>query len=80
MTSCNRCGKCCHVLVDGKLIKCKHLVKLSNGKTLCRHYNNRLGQRIAGKYVCGPRETSCFDYPECPFNTNKEIAPEWREN
>lgn len=77
--TCTRCGKCCHVLYNGKLIKCKNLVKLANGKTLCRNYHNRLGTYICERYVCGSRAGSAFDYPDCPFNCGKEIAPEWRK-
>ena len=76
MIACLRCGKCCYYKIDGKIKKCKHLVKLPNGKTLCRIYKKRLGTIIDktkdGKVVrCVLRKDSKFDYEGCPFNTNK---------
>jgi len=76
---CNRCGSCCHLYIDDKKIKCKHLVYLKNGKTLCRIYNKkkRIGSIIAiyngKKYFCSSRERSTYDYKGCPYNSGKPI-------
>lgn len=78
MTACLRCGRCCHYIIDGRIKKCKHLVKIK-GKTLCRIYNKRLGQVIdkdskGNKIICINREDSPIDYVDCPYNTNKVIV------
>lgn len=76
LSGCLRCGKCCHYLLDGKLKKCKHLVRFRNGKTLCRVYNSRVGMTIdtdskGRRIVCILRSESPVDYPGCPFNMGK---------
>lgn len=69
MTTCNRCGKCCYIYDDKGKHKCKHLVILSNGKTLCRIYNKRLGQLTGyGDARCFEREVVRKNYSNCPFN------------
>lgn len=71
---CLRCGQCCHFEVDGKLIKCPHLIKLSSGKTLCRIYNDkkRIGKCIYKKgktmFLCTERTMNKANYPGCPYN------------
>lgn len=76
--TCLRCGTCCHYYIDGKFKKCKHLVKLNDGKTLCRIYNGRLGTVLdkdsEGNFIrCIMRKDSPFDYPGCPYNTDKPV-------
>ena len=72
--SCLRCGRCCHVIEDGKVIKCRNCIFLPSGKTLCRIFNKRVGFRISKHYACAvDRQHSDFDYVGCPFNTNKKI-------
>ena len=72
-------------MLDGKIKKCKYLVKHGN-KTSCRIFMRRLGHVIdvskkTGKVVvCVYRSESPYDYPGCPFNTGKEIHPIWRDN
>jgi len=79
MTECTRCGRCCHVVIDGKVIKCRHLVKLPSGKTLCRNYKNRLGTIIAVDeknnqiYRCNMRSEGKNDWKDCPFNDGKPL-------
>lgn len=68
MIKCLQCGKCCYKLVKGKLEKCKFLIKLKEGKTICRIYNNRLGTETGHKSVCIERKDSPFNYKNCPFN------------
>jgi len=59
--------------------KCKHLVRLPGGKTLCRVYKKHLGtildhdKKTGEKVVCIQRELSPIDYLDCPFNTNKPL-------
>ena len=73
MIICNRCGKCCHFLDElGNKRKCKHLVILSNGKTLCRIYSKRLNQLLYKtedlEIRCNNREDVQVNYKDCPFN------------
>lgn len=80
---CQRCGKCCHMKLFKKngefeIKSCKHLVKLSIKKTICRIYKKRLNQHLVTdelgvKYKCILRANSKFDYEKCPLNTNKPI-------
>jgi hypothetical protein len=71
---CLRCGQCCHYEFGGKVRKCHHLVKLPNGKTLCRIYNRRLGVVIQknddgiNHVRCSDRRMVKKNYPGCPFN------------
>lgn len=78
MTSCRLCGKCCFYIKEGRLKKCKHLVKLKSGKTLCRIYTNRnrVGIPLDDGIVCTERKDSFFDYEGCPYNTGKQIFEE----
>lgn len=68
---CLRCGKCCKIMdKKGKPIgkNCKHLVRLKSGKTLCRIFKKRLGQKIGYGNFCIMKEKSKFNHPGCPFN------------
>jgi hypothetical protein len=79
MIICKRCGKCCHYLYHGKEYKCRFLVKLPDGTTVCRIYKNRIGTNIDGKARCGPREQSSFNYEGCDYNIlspNKPMFPQ----
>jgi len=74
---CLMCGQCCYLLdKDDKITrhKCKHLIRLKNGKTLCRIYSSRLGKKLSKYSVCGLRKDSPYDFPGCPYNTNKPMA------
>ena len=67
------CGKCCHFEVRGKIHKCKYLVKLDNGKTLCRVYKTRLGRVIFSvdkdhHIICRERVKVSKKYSGCPYN------------
>jgi hypothetical protein len=71
MTTCNRCGQCCYLQdKDGKYTskKCRHLVYLKSGKTICRIYKTRLGKRLDEFNVCGPREVIKHNFKGCPYN------------
>lgn len=71
--TCGRCGQCCHYVLGGRVRRCKHLVKLKTGKTLCRIYKRRMGKIIDtfdGKsVVCIARSDSPYDFKDCPYNT-----------
>ena len=74
------CGLCCRFIKkdeEGKYYlsrkKCPNLVTFKNGKTFCRHYNNRFGRKLGGNYKCTLRVKTKFDYPNCPYNSGKEI-------
>jgi len=69
---CVNCGKCCYYIKDGVLKKCKHLVKLSNGKTLCRVYKTRLGREIDKGVYCTMYERLEYEFEGCPLNTGKK--------
>ena len=77
MTRCNRCGKCCHYMLNGELKRCKYLVNLKNGTTICRVYGSRLGKVIdenkktKQKIICIERQNSYVDYEDCPFNRGR---------
>jgi hypothetical protein len=88
MVECQRCGKCCHYVgQDGKVRKCKYLISLPSGKTLCRVYRNRLNvtidkvvtEGIERVYRCIMRVDSPFDYEGCPYNTSKPRFEEQTE-
>ena len=72
--SCLRCGRCCFILVGGKLsnIPCKHLVRLKSGKSLCRIYSSRLGADCGGGCRCMLRVNVHRNFLGCPNN-----RPEW---
>jgi hypothetical protein len=81
MPDCLRCGRCCHFIVDGKIVKCRYLIKIGATKTTCRIFKNRLGVVIGktekGERIkCADRKAAQFDYPGCPFNTGKPMFPE----
>lgn len=77
---CTRCGRCCHYMKNGKLTKCRFLIRLPSGKTLCRIYKKRVGTILGinddgNKVMCVPREALAENYPNCPYNKD-----EWMEN
>ena len=72
MLNCSRCGQCCF-LRDSNGVpykKCKHLVVLKSGKTLCRVYNARLGRKIGPINKCTMRENVNINYKDCPWNVD----------
>jgi len=81
--SCLLCGKCCYYIKEDKLKKCQHLVWLRSGRTLCRIYNHkdRIGKVLDKdiKVICINRKDSKFNFPNCPYNSGKDIHPGWRE-
>ena len=73
MTECKKCGRCCHFLIDGKIVKCPHLTK----DNLCDIYDERLGKVIFKRdkeiFYCTLRTNLPYDCKGCPFNTDKPI-------
>jgi len=74
--TCLRCGRCCYYVLDGKTKKCKHLVRLSNKKTLCRIYKQRLISKweplkidkgITKIQYCIAREKDKRIFKGCPY-------------
>jgi len=66
-------GQCCHYWHRGRFNKCKHLVRLPSGKTLCRIYNKRLGTVLANRddgtmIVCSMRNQLPQNFKDCPYN------------
>jgi hypothetical protein len=64
---CHLCGKCCHYIKDGKILKCRNLILL-NGKTICRIYTNRLGFKIDEGVKCSTRISLKQNFKGCPYN------------
>ena len=74
MPECLRCGKCCYLNNNGvQFSKCKYLLILKNGKTLCRIYKNRLGVEIAKGHFCTLRENVTYNFLGCPYNKEGNI-------
>lgn len=78
MNICTRCGICCHFFDEKKVLrKCKHLVKMGAGLTVCRIFKKRIGAVIYHKeklkLICIFRKDSKVDYENCPFNTDKPM-------
>lgn len=76
---CNRCGQCCYYMKNGKPTKCRFLIKLPSGNTLCRIYKKRVGTIISinddgNKVMCVPRIIQIKKCPGCPYNKD-----EWKE-
>ena len=71
---CQRLGHCCYYWKDGVRKKCKNLVRLKDGKTLCRIFKTRLGTEIDKGVFCNMRVDDHTNYPGCKFN-----RPEWRD-
>jgi len=72
---CKRCGACCHYFLDGKMRKCKFLIRISDRITACRIYDHRLGQIIdisqkdLGVFVrCVNRSEDQRLFLGCPLN------------
>lgn len=73
MIVCKRCGACCYHFIDGKIKKCKFLMRLSSNRTLCRIYDNRLGKVLYNDkkgfiIVCKNRLDVKKHFPNCPYN------------
>lgn len=74
--ACNRCGLCCYLRnpKTKEVKKCRNLIKLKSGKTLCRIYPTRLGKNMGkGKlgdmtFKCSLRENQHINYPDCRYN------------
>ena len=80
---CRNCGQCCFLMNQSMVPsdkKCKHLVILKSGRTLCRIYNKRLRHNI-GKAPdgnpnhCWYREDQKINFKACPYN--KPGQPEY---
>lgn len=65
MVNCQRCGKCC--IIEG--VPCRYLIKLPNGRTICRIYKQRARDnwypfKIRKGVYCvkvGTRGTKCLN-------------------
>jgi hypothetical protein len=70
---CFRCGLCCYIELDGKLIKCRYLVQLTKTKTACRIWGRHLGTLVCKdskgkKYFCAERIVGKRIIDGCPYN------------
>lgn len=82
MPICLRCGLCCYIIEkdenDQPYIninkKCQNLVTLPSGNKICRNYNNRLGTIMKKEGRCSMRSEGKYDYPNCPFNSGKQMV------
>ena len=70
MTNCLRCGQCCYFQdKEGPTDKkCKFLIILKSGKTLCRIYKTRLGTKLGPKNQCIERKDCNYNFKGCPYN------------
>ena len=71
-------GKCCH-LVDPVTKRpgiktCRFLVKLKDGRAICRIYRNRLGKKLDDINTCHNREGVKWDFEGCPYNAGRELV------
>jgi hypothetical protein len=78
--TCKRCGLCCYLHIGKEFRKCKHLIYLRDGTTLCKVYHRREEMAKHGHFLmigegnaCVLRKLSKYDYEGCPFNTGKPI-------
>jgi len=82
---CLHCGQCCYFFDENfNKIPCKYL-RIKGNKTRCAIYHRRLGtliyrfpNGIVG--ICRERKDTLYDYPNCPYNTNKPFSPEFIES
>lgn len=69
---CKRCGLCCYLRTKNSVRKCRYLIFLSSGKTVCRIYKTRLGKKIGSvdgqNFVCKLRKNVHLNYEGCPYN------------
>lgn len=63
---CKRCGQCCYLIGSNK--KCKHLILLPSGLTLCRIYKTRLGADCGNGIRCIERDQDGRLFQGCPYN------------
>lgn len=69
MESCLRCGKCCHYNDEaGKRKRCRYLKDTSDGKTMCRIYDRRIGTQLDHGIYCNMRSDDHRIIPGCPLN------------
>ena len=77
---CKRCGKCCYTKTKKGWKPCRYLEFLKDGTTRCKIYWRRLGTLLGRGHECMLRKYVRWDYPDCPYNTDKPIHPYWRKN
>ena len=72
---CNRCGRCCYYLLDGKWKKCKNLIQ-HGALSSCRIWNNpdRVGTLIDEGVICNEMRNVPHTYVGCPYNKEKPIV------
>jgi len=70
---CLRCGQCCQIIVEGKAYPCRFLRFRPDETTYCKVYRGRLGRPIAPGWKCILRKNTHYDFPGCPYNTNKPM-------
>jgi len=77
MITCLRCGKCCIIFdyIKRKWIDCPYLDQKTK---LCTIYKKRLGTYLGFGFVCGLRKNTVYDFPDCPYNSDKPMHPNFR--
>ena len=83
LDACNRCGKCCFYVKEGKVTKCHNLIEWNDGKTTCAIWNDpkRVGSII--DYVdgeplrCSLIAYSKVNYKGCPYNAPGRPEAPW---
>ena len=80
---CKRCGKCCYYYHNRNIKQCKYLKHLSNGKTSCEIYKNRLSIVLDINdddtiIYCAKRNDNEVNYEGCPYN--KKIWTDFKKS
>lgn len=82
MIKCNNCGKCC-ILFDRNKQKWVICPYRDPVEKKCKIYPHRIGTYLGNGFVCNYRANTPFDFPDCPYNTNKPIHPayvDWKKD
>ncbi len=75
---CNRCGQCCHYVINGKRtdLPCQFLEYLTDGKTRCKVYKFRIGLLIGYGNICTFRKNIPMDFKGCLQNKER-VMSQW---
>jgi len=75
---CKRCGQCCYLIAEWNILgPCDFLHFEEDGTTKCVVYATRIGKKLYFRSklfgICRYRKDTVYDYPGCPYNTDKPI-------
>jgi hypothetical protein len=75
---CLRCGACC-LAGEDVYHWCEYLFYTKEKVPTCMIYEMRIGKKLVNGQVCGLRYKTKYDYPNCPYNSNKPIHPFFKD-